>query len=88
MLEAMSCGRAVVGWDSGGCTEYARHEWNCLPARYGYININSLVCNMRALLENELLGRTLADGARDSAKAFTPEVFDAAWRNYFTNILG
>jgi len=85
MLEAMSCGCAVVGWDSGGCHEYAKHEWNCLLARYG--DIESLARNMRELLENEHLARTLADNARNSAEAFTPEAFDSAWRRYFSTIL-
>lgn len=77
MLEAMACGCATVGWDSGGCHEYARPGRNVLLARYGDIDLLAGLLRT-ALTDDEAAGSLGAEGAA-TAPDFCPERFDRAW---------
>jgi len=77
MLEAMGCGCAVVGWDSGGCGEYARSGCNALLARYGDDEI--LVRLIHAALTDDAAAEKLADAGVHSSVGFGQSRFDAAW---------
>jgi Glycosyl transferases group 1 len=77
MLEAMACGCAVAGWDSGGNREYARQGDNALLARYG--DYESLANHIRALLGNDDTARFLAGSGALTAKRFDSAHFDLAW---------
>jgi O-antigen biosynthesis protein len=67
-LEAMACGTAVVATDTGGVTEYARSEENCLT-----IPPNAPVETAAAvlrLLADGVLRRNLADAGAATARRF------------------
>jgi len=85
MLEAMSCGCAVVGWDSVGCREYAEPGTNCLLARYG--DFGSLARHLHAVLNDDNLASRLSNAAQVTAAGFGQEAFDRAWLQWFASSL-
>jgi hypothetical protein len=85
MLEAMSSGCAVVGWDSGGCREFAVPGENCLLARYG--DFEALARHLHAVLQDDHLASALAERARSCAASFGQDAFDHSWSEWFASIL-
>jgi glycosyltransferase involved in cell wall biosynthesis len=77
MLEAMACGCAAVGWDSGGCREYARPGHNALLARYGDIDVLAGLLHT-ALADDGVAGSLGVAGAETGAN-FGQDRFDRAW---------
>lgn len=68
-LEAMATGAVLITSDSGGCTEYAKHEYNCLVFNSG--NSEELAHAILKLKSDELLRTYLVDRGIESAKKFT-----------------
>jgi hypothetical protein len=85
MLEAMSCGCAVVGWDSVGCREYAEVEKNCLLSRYG--DFGSLARSLHAVLHDDDLASRLSSAGQTTAIRFGKDGFERAWLQWFASIL-
>ncbi len=85
MLEAMACGCTVVGWDSGGCREYARPGSNCLLARYG--DFDGLARSLNAVRVDDGLASDLASQASRTADIFREEPFEKAWQSWFSSVL-
>ncbi len=85
MLEAMSCGCVVVGWDSGGCREYARSGSNCLLARYGDFEV--LARHLHAVLHHDDMAGDLSERARQDAGGFGQSSFDRAWSDWLSSTL-
>ena len=85
MLEAMSCGCTVVGWDSGGCREFASPGENCLLARYG--DFEALARHLHTALHDDHVACALADRARSGASGFGQDAFDRAWSQWFALIM-
>jgi len=77
MLEAMASGCAVVGWDSGGNREYAKHGSNSLLARYG--DYEALADHINFVLNDADEARRLAVEGTLVARSFDAQSFDAAW---------
>ncbi len=72
LLEAMACGRAVVGPRGGGVPEFIQHGKNGLLYEPG--NADKLGAAILALLQEPLLRERLGAAGRDAAAAhFTPE---------------
>lgn len=85
MLEAMACGCAVVGWDSGGCSEYARAGRNALLARYG--DVEALAHSIHAVVTNDTTAERLADSGLQTAPGFGWQRFCAAWEQELSSFL-
>jgi len=85
MLEAMSCGCTMVGWDSGGCREYARLGSNCLLARYGDFEV--LARHLHAVRRDDGLAFDLSTRAARTAELFAQDPFDKAWQRWFSSVL-
>lgn len=77
MLEAMACGCAVVGWDSGGCSEFARWGHDALLARYG--DFESLARLLHAALTDDGLAASLGSAGAAAAAAFDRDRFERSW---------
>lgn len=77
MLEAMACGCAVAGWDSGGNREYAIHGDNAMLARYG--DFENLAEHIHSLLINDNEASLMGRAGTVTAKRFDAARFDAAW---------
>lgn len=77
MLEAMACGCAAVGWDSGGCGEYAHWGRDALLARYG--DFQSLARLLHAVLTDDGLAASLGAAGASSAAAFGRDRFERSW---------
>lgn len=77
MLEAMACGCAAAGWDSGGNREYAIHGDNAMLARYG--DFESLAEHIHSLLNNDNEASLMGRAGAMTAKRFDAARFDAAW---------
>jgi hypothetical protein len=86
MLEAMACGCAVAGWDSGGNREYAVHGKNALLARYG--DFAGLADHIHALLNDEAAAERMGVAGAETAKHFDAGRFDASWVAEFSRFLG
>jgi len=72
LLEAMACGRAVVGPRAGGIPEFVQHEKNGLLYEPG--NAKELAGCILDLLQKPFLREKLAVAGRDTAvQRFTPE---------------
>ena len=72
LLEAMACGRAVVGPRGGGVPEFIQHGQNGLLYEPG--NANDLGAAILALLQEPFMRQQLGAAARATAAAhFTPE---------------
>ncbi len=65
LLEAMACGRAVIGPDTGGVPEFVRHGGTGLLYRMG--NCEALADAMARLLENAELRQSLGRAGRQTA---------------------
>ena len=77
MLEAMACGCAVAGWDSGGCNEYAVSGKNVLLSRYG--DFKGLAKNIHFLLTNSTEAHQLGMAGALTGSRFSQDHFDLAW---------
>lgn len=86
MLEAMSCGCAVAGWDSGGCREFALPGTNALLARYG--DFHGLARHVHLLLTQPALARELGGEGGLAGPRFSRARFDAAWERELAPIVG
>lgn len=86
MLEAMACGCAVAGWDSGGCSEYARNGLNALVARYG--DFESLARLLRTVLVEDMVAERLASSGMQTGAEFSRDRFRAAWERELASFLG
>lgn len=86
MLEAMACGCAVAGWDSGGCREYARPGENALLARYG--DLEELARHVHRLLTQSAAACALGAAGGLAGPRFSRERFDAAWKRELAPIVG
>jgi glycosyltransferase involved in cell wall biosynthesis len=71
-LEAMAAGAALVSTDAPGCRDVVIHQQNGLQAHAG--DVDSFVCQLARLLENQELRENLAG----KAKAW---VQDYSWAN-------
>lgn len=85
MLEAMACGCAAVGWDSGGCSEYARSGRNALLARYGDDAV--LARLIHAVLKDDATAQRLADAGVQTASGFGWCRFERAWEEELGSFL-
>lgn len=85
MLEAMACGCAAVGWDSGGCGEYARSGRNALLARYG--DDETLARLLRAVLVEDSLAERLSASGVQTGDGFGRDRFIAAWERELASFL-
>jgi len=65
LLEAMACGRPVVGPDAGGVPEFVRHGENGLLYEMG--NAEALAVALRRLLADPGLRRSLGAAGRETA---------------------
>jgi len=65
LLEAMACGRAVVGPNAGGIPEFVRHGENGLLYEMG--DVNALADALISLLGDAALRERLGAGARETA---------------------
>jgi glycosyltransferase involved in cell wall biosynthesis len=86
MLEAMACGCAVAGWDSGGCGEYARNGRNALVARYG--DFEALARLLRTVLVEDVVAERLASSGMKTGAEFSRGRFSAAWERELASFLG
>lgn len=86
MLEAMACGCAVAGWDSGGCNEFARSGENALLARYG--DLEELARHVHCLLTQSAAARAMGAAGGLAGPRFSRERFDAAWKRELAPIVG
>jgi glycosyltransferase involved in cell wall biosynthesis len=77
MLEAMACGCAVAGWESGGGAEYARSGHNALLARYG--DFDTLAGHLYGLFHDDALATRLAAEGIATGPAFSQERFEQSW---------
>lgn len=77
MLEAMACGCAVAGWDSGGNREYAVHGNNAMLARYG--DFAALADHIHHLLRDEAAAERMGAAGAETARRFDRARFDASW---------
>jgi glycosyltransferase involved in cell wall biosynthesis len=72
LLEAMACGKAVVGPRAGGIPEFVRHGENGLLYEMG--NANGLAEGVLTLMRTPALGRRLGAAGRETAvEQFAPE---------------
>ena len=68
-LEAMACGCACVLTDSGGVSEYAKDNYNCLMVPVG--DVTKMADSIIRLLEDEYLRKRLIQNGLETAKKFT-----------------
>ena len=85
MLEAMACGCAAVGWDSGGCSEYARSGSNALLARYG--DDEALARLLRKVLVEDSVAERLSASGMETGAGFDQDRFTAAWERELAAVL-
>ena len=85
MLEAMACGCAVAGWDSGGCGEYAQSGRNALLARYG--DDEALARLLRTVLVEDAVAETLSTAGMQTGVRFGRDRFSAAWERELAALL-
>lgn len=85
MLEAMACGCAAVGWDSGGCGEYARSGRNALLARYG--DDEALARLLRTVLVEDAVAERLSLSGMETGAGFGQGRFSAAWERELASVL-
>ena len=86
MLEAMACGCAVAGWDSGGCNQYARHGENAMLARYG--DFEGLAQHLYFLLTHPAEAELMGQAGALKAQQFSIDHFDSAWTRELSAFLG
>ncbi len=77
MLEAMAAGCTVIGWDSGGCHEYAVSGENCLLAKYG--DMECLANQLNFALCNDKVSDGIAAKGAVTAERFSRDSFDRLW---------
>jgi hypothetical protein len=77
MLEAMACGCAVAGWDSGGCRQFAEPGRNALLARYG--DLQALADAIHLLATQDAMSEALGTAGAATAPEFSLERFEARW---------
>lgn len=85
MLEAMACGCAAVGWDSGGGGEYARSGYDALLARYGDLAVLARLLHLA--LHDDDVADALGDRGMETGAAFGPERFERAWTDELSRIV-
>jgi hypothetical protein len=85
MLEAMACGCAAVGWDSGGGGEYVRWGHNALVARYG--DFESLARLLRTVLTDDDLADALGSCGAETGPRFSQPRFEQAWAAELRSLL-
>lgn len=85
MLEAMACGCAAVGWDSGGCCEYARSGRNALLARHG--DDEALARLLRTVLVDDPVAERLSVSGMETGAGFGQDRFSAAWERELESLL-
>lgn len=85
MLEAMSSGCTVVGWDSGGCREYARPGDNCMLARYG--DFETLAHSLHKVLCDSTHAAQLSLRGIAAAQAYSLPAFENAWQRCLADFL-
>jgi glycosyltransferase involved in cell wall biosynthesis len=77
LLEAMACGKAVVGPNAGGIPEFLEHEKNGLLYEMG--NADALAEAVLTLLRNPVLRQSLGAAGRETAvQRFAPEAIAQA----------
>lgn len=86
MLEAMACGCAVVGWDSGGCNEYARYGSNALLATYG--DDESLARLLRTVLTEDAVADGLSAAGSHTGTGFDRRRFERDWERELASFIG
>lgn len=76
LLEAMACGRAVVGPNAGGIPEFVQHGENGLLYEMG--NAETLAEAVLTLLRDPALRERLGRAGREKAEQFAPEPYAEA----------
>jgi len=59
VLESLSCGTPVVGFDVGGIPDMIKHKWNGYLAKYG--DAEDISNGIRFCLQNNIKGQLLPD---------------------------
>lgn len=85
MLEAMACGCAVAGWDSGGCSEYALFGRNALLARYG--DHEALARMVRSVLVDDSVACQLSACGIETGAGFGWARFRSGWERELHTLL-
>lgn len=86
IMEAMALGLAVVSTDCpcGGPAELIKNEENGMLVPVG--DAYALADAMRKILNDCELADKLRENAYNSARAFAPDIVNAAWEKYLTSI--
>lgn len=84
VLEALTCGCAVITTDNGGITDFCEDKFNCLIIEKQ--NIPDMVSKISILLDNENLRNSLSENAIETSKKFSWENITNELSKYYKSI--
>ena len=84
VLEALTCGCAVITTDNGGINDFCKNNFNCLIIEKQ--NINDIVEKVTTLINNENLRNELSKNAIETSRKFTWENITNELDKYYKNI--